>query len=72
MLNIEGLLNKENLTEEELDTILEDGDVTDVEECGMSGQYVGMNWTAFKYKGTEYNMYTKYSEDGELKEAFVK
>jgi len=54
------LLNKEILTLEELELVEESQEVTNVEDCGMSGNKVGYHWyNVTLVDGGEHSIYTE-------------
>lgn len=56
--NLLTLLEKEIVTLKELEEIEQHEQVTNVEDCGMSGKYVGKHWYVITTEDQEeYNIY---------------
>jgi hypothetical protein len=58
MKNLISLLEKGFVSEEELDTILEECE--SYEDCGMSGTHNGYHWYNITEDGQEYDVYCKF------------
>lgn len=57
---LKDLIEKEKLTDQEMEELTEMEEVEEIEDCGMSGHYIGWHYYNCKLiNGEKYDIYTK-------------